>query len=328
MTVAVPRTPLSPDQAAALREAMLRTFFRKRTEEFLASEEGQRAIEAQTMGRYEEVCRSIVPWVSRHIDLKSADVLEIGCGAGASTAAFAQSCRHIVGYDIDNDGIEGARRRMEIMGITNAQLYLVEPESLLGRAKADNAGGVQVVLCYAVLEHQTLAERLATIRTSWELLRPGGLFVVADTPNRLTYTDHHTSFLPFFHMLPHELAVEYAGRSPRESFPPWIYREREKSEEAAMEALIRWGRGISYHEFELVLGDLNALVVGDGFDPEILPLKYVTLEERLLYTYATARGLKVPPGFWRESLDVILRKPDPANPMTPVERAPPITPMA
>jgi S-adenosylmethionine-dependent methyltransferase len=266
--------------------------------------------------------------VSRHIDLANADVLEIGCGAGASTAAFARSCRHIVGYDIDADGIEGAQLRMEILGITNAQLYCVPPERLLGRAKADNKGGVQVVLCYAVLEHQTLPERLETIRTCWEVLRPGGLFVVADTPNRLTYMDHHTSFLPFYHMLPHDLAVEYSVKSPRPSFAPAISAELEISEAAAVERLIRWGRGVSYHEFELVLGDLSGLVVGDGFDPEILPLKSVTLEERLLYTYALARGLKIPPGFLRESLDVILRKPDPANPMAPVMRAPPMTPLA
>jgi S-adenosylmethionine-dependent methyltransferase len=307
---------------------MRRTFFKSVSDEFLASPEGQQGVEAQALGRYEEVLGRIVPWVARHIDLANAEVLEIGCGAGASTAGFARSCRHIVGYDIDADGIDGARLRMEILGITNAQLYCVPPESLLSRARADNAGGVQVVLCYAVLEHQTLPERLETIRTCWDLLRPGGLFVVADTPNRLTYMDHHTSFLPFYHMLPHDLAVAYAGKSTRPSFGPAINARLAESESAAVETVIRWGRGVSYHEFELVLGDLSGLVVGDGFDPEILPLKSVTLEERLLYTYATARGLKIPPGFWRESLDVIMRKPDPARPMTPVKRVPPITALA
>jgi S-adenosylmethionine-dependent methyltransferase len=73
--------------------------------------------------------------------------------------------------------------------------------------------------------------------------------------------------------------------------------------------LARWGRGVSYHEFELALGPLDDLVVGDGFDPEPMSYYGVSLETRLLYTYAVRKGLKVPPGFLRETLDVILRKP-------------------
>jgi 2-polyprenyl-3-methyl-5-hydroxy-6-metoxy-1,4-benzoquinol methylase len=275
---------------------------------FLESPEGKSQLEAQTMGRFNDVIATPIPWIGKHTSLASSDIIEIGCGAGASTAAFAAFARSIHGYDIDEPGINAARERMRILGIENCTLTLAEPRELLARAAADHPDGADIVLCYAVLEHQTLTERIDTLRRCWALLKDGGLLVVADTPNRLTYSDHHTSFLPFFHMLPHELALAYAHKSPREGFWASLEPSITKGEAEATEHLIRWGRGVSYHEFELALGNLNDLVVGDGFDPEMLAIKSITLEERLLYTYMTARNVRIPPAFCRESIDVILRK--------------------
>ena len=304
-------TTPSAGQISAIRGAITSTFFAGVTPGFLETPEGRQAVEAQTMGRFNEVLASVVPWVGRHTDLARAEVIEIGCGAGASTAAFAAFCRRIHGYDIDEPGIRAAEQRLRILNLTNCDLTLIAPQDLLPRAAADHPHGVDIILCYAVLEHQTLAERLDTLRRCWSLLKDGGLLVVADTPNRLTYSDHHTSFLPFFHMLPHELALAYAHKSPRDSLWPSLEASVAQGEAAATEHLIRWGRGVSYHEFELALGTsppLSDLVVGDGYDPEILATKGITLEERLLYTYAHAKKLAVPPAFLRESLDVILRK--------------------
>ncbi len=307
----MPFTPPTGDQVAALRRAISDTFFANVTPGFLDTPEGSLALDAQTMGRFNEVLATIIPWVGRHTDLAAADIIEIGCGAGASTAAFAAFSRHIHGYDIDEPGIRAAEARARILNLDNCDLTLIAPQDLLPRAAADHPHGVDIILCYAVLEHQTLPERLDTLRRCWSLLKDGGLLVVADTPNRLTYSDHHTSFLPFFHMLPHELALAYAHKSPRDSLWPSLEASVAKGEAAATEHLIRWGRGVSYHEFELALGTsppLTDLVVGDGYDPEILATKGITLEERLLYTYAKAKNLRVPPAFFRESLDVILRK--------------------
>jgi S-adenosylmethionine-dependent methyltransferase len=159
---------------------------------------------------------------------------------------------------------------------------------------------------YAVLEHMTLSERLATIEAAWAQLRPGGVLVVFDTPNRLFFVDFHTSLLPFFHTLPDALALRTATQSPRAEF-------REAMRSADEVALARWGRGVSFHEFETVLGDLSALVVADGFDPVILSLMPTTPLENLLREVFVLTGVKAPIGFSRASVDVILQKPDPAR---------------
>src|SRR3954470_16306866 len=109
-TFAPPQSvPLTDDQVSRLREAMIGTFFSQFDKGFPETPEGEGAVLAQTVGRFCECMGFVVPWVARHINLSPAHILEIGCGAGASTAAFAQVCSHIDGYDIDPCGLEGAR---------------------------------------------------------------------------------------------------------------------------------------------------------------------------------------------------------------------------
>jgi len=281
------------------------------SDELLSTPAGQKAMAEHVHTRYDECLTSIVPWTAHHLDLRGKEVLEIGCGTGSSTAAFARICARVDGYDIDARGVEGARHRMEILRLPNVGVHLHAPQDVLPEVRRRHAAGIDVVLYYAVLEHQTFEERIESIRTCWDLLRPGGLFVVTDTPNRLTYCDFHTSFLPFYHVLPHEVATAYAKFSPRADFAADIHAALKKSDAIAQEQLIRWGRGVSYHDFELAIGDTRPLVVGDGFDPEILPIKPVIIEERILYTYWLERQVPAPVGFCRASLDLVLRKPGP-----------------
>ena len=93
-------------------------------------------------------------------------------------------------------------------------------------------------------------ERLSAIRTVWEMLSPDDLCCVVDTPNRLWYVDSHTSLLPFFSWLPDELALQYSRFSPRSSF-----REvcSDQSEDGRV-GFLRQGRGVSFHEFHLAIG--------------------------------------------------------------------------
>ena len=53
---------------------------------FLESPEGKSQLEAQTMGRFNDVIATPIPWIGKHTSLASSDIIEIGCGAGASTA--------------------------------------------------------------------------------------------------------------------------------------------------------------------------------------------------------------------------------------------------
>jgi hypothetical protein len=135
---------------------------------------------------------------------------------------------------------------------------------------------------------------------------------VVETPNRLWCIDNHTSLLPFFMWLPDDLALAYAGRSPREAI-------REKFAGAGEEQMLeflRQGRGVSYHEFELALGiPAEKLPVVSSLATHYRYLERLRLLRRprpldtrfhLLLREIHAR---VHRGFLHPSLDIVLRKP-------------------
>jgi SAM-dependent methyltransferase len=292
-------------------EAELReVYFCTHDSEFLETDEGKAEIQTHVSGRYNQCVKHMVPWVRRHLDLEDADILEVGCGTGSSTAAFARFSRHVHAYEIEKEGLEGARRRMRILGISNVGLHQVEPETIVEELRANHPDGVDCFLLYAVLEHLTIPERLEMIETAWGLLKPGGLFVVAETPNRFTYWDRHTTFLPLFHLLPDELAFRCLEKTSRWAFKESMRQALEGSREEAATTRARWGLGVSYHEFELALGDrLENLVVADGYEKEIVKFFPIDGEERLLQTFLLESGMDVPIGFARFVLNLIFRKP-------------------
>ena len=293
-----------------LREALLRTYFRNRPDGFPNSQADEQELEDHLTRRPWESESVVLPWVAAKVDLKDAVVVEIGCGTGSSTASFARDAGFVHGYDIVERCVEAANARLEVLGIENATCRAAPPEALLAEIERRHADGVDVALLYAVLEHQTVEERLESLETVWRLLRPGGHLIVTDSPNRLCYKHYHTSEVPFFDMLPEPLVWREIERSDRERFKETMREALETSTDRARDVLTRYGTGISHHEFEAALGPLEDLVVGDGFDPELASHKPLVLEEELLLSYLVMSGSRVPLGFGRVSIDVILRKPD------------------
>jgi S-adenosylmethionine-dependent methyltransferase len=301
---------LTEEQKRRLAEALRRTYFEHHPDAYFETDAGRRDLLDHASWRYEECLRFILPWVLRHVDLASAVVLEIGSGSGSSAAAFARVAGHVHGYELVEKNVRAARARHEVLGIENATFHRIDPQQLGEELARNHPEGVDLVLLYAVLEHQLIGERLDTLRETWTRLRPGGWMVVGDTPNRLVYRHEHTSSLPFFDMLPDDLALRFSQKSPRQGFRDSMERELQTSREKALETLARWGRGVSFHEFEAVLGSLGDLVVADGYEEPLVWHKAVTLEEELLRTYLRERIPEVPLGFSRANLDLILRKPD------------------
>ena len=74
--------------------------------------------------------------------------------------------------------------------------------------------------------------------------------------------------------------------------------------------LTRWGQSVSYHEFQHVLGDLNAITVSDGYSPWLLQDLPEKFEEHLLWQYMQETKVAVPKGFCRHYLNMIFRKSD------------------
>jgi S-adenosylmethionine-dependent methyltransferase len=300
----------TPEQRERYRADLLETYFARCDQAYLSSAVGLKEVDAHVDGRYLSTVKWIMPWLLGCVEFQSETVLEIGCGTGSSTAAVAPLCNRVEAYDIRGDSIEAARHRLGLHGLHNASFHHLKAEQVLPQIRERHvAGSVGVVLLFAVLEHMTLAERLDTIAVCWELLRPGGWLVVDETPNRLVYSDGHTSLLPFFSQLPDELALLYASRSPRADFARSIEKARQESHARAMLRLARWGRGLSFHEFELAIGSLDGLIVADGYDAPMDRAYPVQADELLLLQWIAENAPTVHPAFTRRNLDLVLRKP-------------------
>ncbi len=200
----------------------------------------------------------LVPWVDQTFPLAGATVLEFGCGHGPVSCAFATRAERVIGVDVEAEYVADGRRFVAECGAENVELHH-HPVGEIVDAVAARTGEIDVFLLYAVLEHLTLDERLDAARARARGdRRRSGVIVVCEAPNRLFPFDHHTTRLPFFTMLPDDLALRYWRRSERPDFRKAMDEAVHDGREA--EALARWGRGVSYHDFELAFEDLGAHV--------------------------------------------------------------------
>lgn len=301
------------DVGISIRDALVELYFQK--------QRGWSGLEQASPGKLFEIerhCRiretefatHVVPWLSKNVMLNEACVLEIGCGTGSSGAALAPHVSRVMGFDIDYNACEAARERWRILGLENIEAVWAAADEIRGSIDACVPDGSQdVALIFAVLEHQTVEERLATIDLCWRKIRDGGVLVIGETPNRLTYFDKHTSELSFFHLLPLELQQQYFRFSRRKEYVENLEAVSKQSPDRLGESLIRWGQSVSYHEFELVLGkEVHGMIVGHGHEHEMIALRPYRIEEKYLAGYLQEIGFKIHVGFSRYYLDLIIRK--------------------
>lgn len=290
-----------------LRELLRTTYFRWIPAEALTSDDGRFIVEQHVWQRYEQARSLLGPWVDRAVGLRGRRVVEIGCGTGSSTAGFAPLVGRIDGYEIDQLSVDAARGRFQVLGIENATATRVDAPTLITTALERHAGQVDGVLLYAVLEHMTVGERIDTLRRTWAAIPAGGFLVVIETPNRLTWTDLHTSHLPFFHQLPIELAEHYYRHSPRRDFVTAV--DKEAPADRPM-ALMRWGTGVSYHEFDVALGaGVDGWIRADGFEAEVTAVYPVRVDDELLLRYFETAKVGRHRAFTRNHLNFVLQKP-------------------
>lgn len=261
-------------------------------------------------GRYNGALYSFVPWLRRYFpDPKK--VIEIGCGTGSTTAAFASACESLIGYDFDDASLRVARKRLELLGVANAEVHNVPGNE--GAAIFKEHPQVDGVILFAVLEHMTGQERLDVLKAGWDALQPGGFLLIAETPNRLIYWDFHTTNLPFFNLLSEDVALAYHHRSERTDTKNNIAMNfAAKGVEGAKLALVRAGySGASYHEFEIALGpDYASHIVSSPDDPEVATVYGdQKIEEEALASYVEKKGLNIHPSFCKSFLTLLFRKP-------------------
>jgi 2-polyprenyl-3-methyl-5-hydroxy-6-metoxy-1,4-benzoquinol methylase len=274
--------------------------------QYLSSENGQIDLQDHLYRSLNNFRKTLIPWLSAATHLRGSKILEIGCGTGSSTVALAEQGADVTGVDILESSIRVAQDRCSVHGL-RAEFCCANATGLhtifTGRQ-------FDLIIFVAALEHMPHEERMIAMRKTWEMLSPGSLWCVVDTPNRLWYFDDHTSLLPFYHWLPDDLAFKYSRYSPREGFCD-LYREL--NEEARLD-FFRRGRGLSFHEFELTMKpakDLNVVSSLSGYLRNQNLLRHIVLtprQERHFESFLKQVGPRIHPGFYRRSLNLIIRK--------------------
>lgn len=244
------------DEARGRIEASLReNFYSPTAGGYLESEEGRRHLEGLVTQRLASDRRRVIPWLDSARRLAGARILEIGCGTGSSTVALCEQGADVVAVDLNRRHMTVARERCEAHGLKPH--FVVANAADIAEVLADQH--FDFVIFFAALEHMLYEERLIAMRNTWNMLAPGGLWAVIESPNRLHYFDDHSAKLPFYHWLPDALVWDYGGRSPRAAFRSQVSGGREGEDYGL--AVQRFGRGISYHELELALAPMEKLRV-------------------------------------------------------------------
>lgn len=269
----------------------------------------QASLASQLTGRLEIDRRLNIPWLDDAKALDGANILEIGCGTGSSTVALAEQGAKVIALDVAEDTLVVARARTAAYGLDARFEHMNAVDASRRLADCD----FDAIIFWACLEHMTHKERMQGMKATWEMLRPGALWCVTDTPNRLWYFDQHTSLLPFYDWLPHDLAIEYARLSPQ---PEVNERFCDYSgDEETMLDFLRLGRGLSYHEFDLTMGAAEDLDVVSSLP---LFLRRQRIAHRLKWALSAdskfERFLKrmrpdIDAGFFQQDISLIVRKP-------------------
>ena len=194
-----------PAYYARLSDSLKEHYFLNVAEGYLDGPEGQVTLTDHIHRRYEIASGYVVPWLQQKFDLSRMSLIEVGSGTGSATLALAPVAKSVECYEIDPGSVAVAQERLKFWDIENVHFNATLFDERCELVQAD--GKADAIVFYAVLEHMTHEECLNVLRLSWRVLRPGGILVVAETPNRFSMMDEHTSWLPFFSQLPRAIQV-------------------------------------------------------------------------------------------------------------------------
>ena len=287
-------------------EASLRRNYFAADEAYLSSDDGRKDLQNHLFRRLDNFRNTVIPWLDDAKPLKGASILEIGCGTGSSTVALAEQGAEVTAIDILETSLTVARERRQVYGVKADLLNMNATEA----HKAFSGQHFDFIIFFAALEHMTHDERMDAMSNTWNMLSKGDLWCVIDTPNRLWFDDGHTSLLPFYHWLPDDLAFKYSRFSSRGIF---CERYREINGEAILDFL-RWGRGVSFHEFELTMDKAENLDVVSSLS---IFLRKRSILRKMLWRLPTEGRYelflaRIKPqihrGFYQPTLNLIIRK--------------------
>ena len=130
------------------------------------------------------------------VPVERAHVLDLACGSGLHSLAWAERGARVTGVDFDHDLLVASRERL-----CRAQPKVPPPGWVGGDATRLPLRGesFDVVFCNSLLEH--VPDWSKVVAEAARVLRPGGLFVVYTT-NRACPMQAEVNHFPFYSWLP------------------------------------------------------------------------------------------------------------------------------
>ena len=151
----------------------------------------------------DQILRTTEPY--RVKPVQELDVLDVGCGFGATSLALAEQCRSVVGIDPWPKLISEAKADAEEQGLLNVAFEQADIANWVSPNRFD------LIVLDNVLEH--LPEQHKSLNNIISSLKPGGVCYVL-VPNRLWPIEVHYK-LPFLSWLPLRVANRYLRWSRR-----------------------------------------------------------------------------------------------------------------
>jgi arsenite methyltransferase len=105
-----------------------------------------------------------------HLQPRS-NVVEIGCGTGSLALEMSRHAGHIHAIDVSAEMIRIAERKKADQGVTNVTFHTGTLEAVLPQIPVN----VDAVWAYSILH--LVDDRASTLKTAYELLKPGGTFI-------------------------------------------------------------------------------------------------------------------------------------------------------
>lgn len=151
----------------------------------------------------EQILRTTAPY--RTTPVRELDVLDVGCGFGATSLALAEQCRFVLGIDPWAKFISEAKTDAEEQRLSNVEFEQADI------ANWESPHTFDLIVLDNVLEH--LSEQRKSLSNVISSLKPGGVCYLL-VPNRLWPMEVHYK-LPLLSWLPLPIANRYLRWSRR-----------------------------------------------------------------------------------------------------------------
>lgn len=134
----------------------------------------------------------------QHLHPRST-VVEFGCGTGSLALELSSHAGQVHAIDVSAEMIRIAERKKADQGVTNVTFHTGTLEAMRPRIPAE----VDAVWAYSILH--LVDDRTSTLKTVFELLKPGGVFISSNVCLAGTWVPYRTMIT----------VMRWLGKAPR-----------------------------------------------------------------------------------------------------------------